>query len=379
MIKVLDINLDRKVFELGSAAEARMLEYGKLFEELHILTLTKSSMGFKDKQLAPNIWVYSTNSASRWFYVFDAVRMGKKIVYEKKFVRGLSVITAQDPFESGLIGLRIKNKWRIPLHVQLHTDPFSQFFSGFINFLRKRIARKVLRKADGVRVVSESLAQEVSKKFSLDQNKIVVLPIYTDVSRIENAELKFDLHARFGWNFILLSISRLTAEKNIPMMLGVFKKLTEFFPNAGLVIVGDGPEKARLESQTKSLGLVNNVAFVGWQEDLASYYKTANIFIQTSNFEGYGLSLVEAGLSGLPVVTTNVGIAKDLENGRDAYVCPPGDTEYMFKAVYDLLENNAKRENLKLNIKRALELKLLSKDDYMQKYKGMLEKASKIS
>ncbi len=379
MIKVLDINLDRKVFESGSAAEARMIEYGKLFEELHILTLTRKSMGFEDKKIAQNVWAYSTNSGSKLGMVFDAIRMGKRIVFEKKFVRGLSVITAQDPFETGFVGMRIKNKWRIPLHIQLHTDPFSPFFSGFLNSIRKRMARSVLKKANGVRVVSESLAVEVLKKFALDQEKMMVLPIYTEPSRIENEQVKFDLHARFGWNFILLAVSRLTVEKNIPMMLNVFKKLIGFFPNIGLVIVGDGPEKNSLESLVKSLKLENNVAFVGWQEDLASYYKTANMFIQTSNFEGYGLSLVEAGLSGLPVVTTAVGIANDLENGKDAYVCPPGNEEYMFKAVYDLVENNSKREELKIRIKHTLESKLLSKVDYMEKYKTMLEKASKIS
>jgi glycosyltransferase involved in cell wall biosynthesis len=379
MIKVLDINLDRKVFEQGSAAEARMIEYGKLFEELHILTLTRSSMGFKDRQIAPNVWAYSTNSSSKLGMVFDAVRMGKRIVFEKKFVRGLSVITAQDPFETGFVGMRIKSKWRIPLHIQLHTDPFSPFFSGFLNSIRKAMARSVLRSANEIRVVSQSLGEEISKRFSLDKSKMTVLPIYTEPSRIENEQVKFDLHARFGWSFILLSVSRLTTEKNIPMMLNVFKKLIAFFPNAGLVVVGDGPEKGKLEAMTKTLGITNNVEFVGWQEDLASYYKTANMFIQTSNFEGYGLSLVEAGLSGLPVVTTAVGLANDLENGKDAYVCPPNDVEYMFKAVYDLVENNSKREELKIRLKHTLESKLLSKEDYMQKYGAMLEKASKIT
>ncbi len=379
MIKVLDINLDRKVFEEGSASHARMIEYGKLFEELHILTLTKSSMKLQNKQIAPNVWVYSTNSGSRWFYVWDAIRMGKKIVFEKKFVRGRSVITAQDPFESGFIGMRIKAKWRIPLHVQLHTDPFSPYFKGFINSLRKIIARMVLKQADGVRVVSETLRKAVANKFNLESSKIIVLPIYVDRDRLENASVKFDLHSKFGWHFILLAVSRLTSEKNIPMMLEVLKKTIAFNPNTGLVIVGDGPEMGSLKSKVESLKLEKNVVFVGWQEDLASYYKTANLFIQTSNFEGYGLSLVEAGVSGLPVVTTNVGVANELDNGKDAYVCPTGDAEYMFKAVYDLIANNAKRENLKFNMKSALQTKLLSKDEYLKRYAEMIEKASKIS
>jgi len=378
MIKVLDIGYDRKTFEQGSAVEARMIEYGKLFEELHLIIFAKKSLGFKEKRIAPNVWVYPTNSISRWFYVFDAARLGKRIVFDKKFVRGESVITAQDPFETGLVGLKIKRKWRIPLHIQLHTDPFSPFFNGFINFLRKRIAHKVLKNTNAVRTVSDSLAKRVENEFSISKNKIKTLPIYVDRARIENAKVSFDLHARFGWHFILLAVSRLSEEKNLSMALEVLKKLLTFFPNTGLVIVGSGPEENKLKSLSKNLGLDSNVAFVGWQEDIGSYYKTANLFIQTSNFEGYGLSLVEAGISGLPIVTTDVGIAKDLDNGKDAYICPVGDSEYMFKAVYDLVENNSKRENLKLNIMKTLESKLLSKENYMQEYKDMLENASKL-
>jgi hypothetical protein len=51
----------------------------------------------------------------------------------------------------------------------------------------------------------------------------------------------------------------------------------------------------------------------------------------------------------------------------------------MFKAVYDLVENNAKRETLKLNMKRTLETKLISKDNYLKQYQEMLENASKLS
>ncbi len=379
MIKVLSIGSDRNLFVAGSAVSARIKEYGELVGELHIVVFSHKKLNLKPGQLGQNIWIYPTNSISRWFYIFDAIRMGKKIIFDKQFVRGKSLITAQDPFECGWAGMKIKNKWRIPLEVQLHTDPFSPYFSGFLNSVRKFMAKRVLEKADSIRVVSEWLKKNLEASSHKPKAPILVLPIYVDRTRIENAQVKFDLHARFGWHFILLAVSRLTPEKNIPMMLEVLKKVVATFPNTGLVIVGDGPDKGKLESLVKSLGLEKNVNFTGWQEDLASYYKTANLFIQTSNFEGYGLSLVEAGISGLPVVTTAVGIANDLDNGKDAYVCPVGDVEYMFKAVYDLVENNQKRENLKLNMKSALESKLLSKENYLKQYKEMLEKASKIA
>lgn len=360
-LKILMISSDRKLLSLGSAVSERIKEYGALVGELHIVLLSDAAHALKETQLDENIWVYPTNSLIRFFRPLGAARLGKRIVYEKKFVRGASLITAQDPFECGWAALRVKKKWRLPLEIQLHTDPFSPYFSGFQNSVRKLIAKKVLVAADGVRVVSEELKKKIA---AITAAPVSVLPIYIDRERIENAAISFDLHARYPWRFILLTVSRLTAEKNLPLALESLALVRHEFPETGLLIVGEGPEEGRLRALVKSLGLEGFVEFAGWQEELASFYKTANVFLQTSLFEGYGLSLVEAGLSGIPVVTTGVGIARELESEKDALIVPP-DKESFAAAICDLIEHNQKRENLKFNLKHALESKLLSKESYL--------------
>ena len=370
------ISSDRKILEEGSAVSERMKEYGALVEELHIVLLSDARHGLKDKQLPNNVWVYTTNSSINFLRPIDACRLGKRIVFNSKFVRGKSVITVQDPFECGWVGMRIKKKWRIPLEVQLHTDPFSPYFSGFSNSIRKTIARKVLRNADSVRAVTENLKSRVS---SLTEAQIKVLPIYVDRKRIEQAGASFDLHTHYPWHpwrFIMLSVSRLAPEKNLELALAVLALVRKRFPDTGLVIVGSGPEEKVLKLKVKSLKLEGAVEFVGWQDGLSSFYKTADAFIQTSLFEGYGLSLVEAGLSGLPVVTTSVGIALELEHNRDAYIYPPSYPELLAQGVTDLIENSQKRENLRTNLKHTLEHKLLSKADYMAKIKENWEKTA---
>jgi glycosyltransferase involved in cell wall biosynthesis len=374
-LKVLMISTDRNILTLGSAVSERMKEYGKLVEELHIVLLSDSVHALMDTQLDKNVWVYPTNSSSKWFRSRSAARIGKKIVLDKKFVRGKSVITAQDPFECGLAGLKIKNKWRLPLEVQLHTDPFSPYFTGLLNWIRKYIARKVLRRADTLRVVTVSLGDEITKRFSVPQSKISVLPIYVDQKTIEEGKISFDLHSRFGWHFVILVLARLTEEKNVALALEVLAKLRTQFVDTGLVIVGAGTEEGKLKALAKSLDVETNVAFVGWQENTASYYRTANLFLQTSFFEGYGMALVEAGLSGLPVVSTPVGLASELVDGKDAYICPP-NADYMANAIADLIENNAKREMFRLSLKRTLESKLISKEEYLKRLKQGWEKTA---
>lgn len=365
-LKVLMISSDRNILVLGSAVSERMKEYGALVKELHIVLLSDARHGLKDKQLSNNVWVYTTNSSLNFLRPFDAFRLGKKVVFDSQFVRGQSLITTQDPFECGWAGLKVKKKWRLPLEVQLHTDPFSPHFSGLLNQVRKIIARRVLRNANGVRVVTLGLKSKISGFTSAN---ISVLPIYVDKQKIEAGKISFDLHARYGWHFILLAVSRLVPEKNLGFALRVLALVREKFPNTGLIIVGSGPEEKVLKLKVKSLKLEDAVEFVGWQNDLTSFYKTANAFIQTSFFEGYGLSLIEAGLYGLPIITTPVGIAQELEHGKDALIYPVGNPELFAQGVVDLIENNYKRENLRTNMKHTLEIKLMSKADYMRQTK----------
>ncbi len=375
-LKVLMISSDRNILVPGSAVSERMKEYGALVKELHIVLLSDAEHRLKDKQLSNNVWVYTTNSSLNFLRPFDAFRLGKKVVFDSQFVRGQSIITTQDPFECGWAGLKVKKKWRLPLEVQLHTDPFSPHFSGLLNQVRKIIARRVLRNADSVRVVTLGLKSKISGFTSAN---ISVLPIYVDKKKIEEGRVAFDLHARYGWHFILLAVSRLSPEKNLALTLAVLARVRERFRDTGLVIVGSGPEENHLKALAKELKLEGVVEFVGWQNDLTSFYKTANAFIQTSLFEGYGLSLIEAGLHGLPIITTPVGIAQELEHGKDAFIYPVGNLELFTQGVVDLIENNYKRENLRTDMKHTLEIKLMSKADYMAQIKdGWVRTAANI-
>ena len=374
-MKVLMISSDRNIVVSGSTVAERMKEYGNLVEELHIVILSDSAHGLKTAQLSQNVWVYPTNSLFSLIRPIDAARLGKRIVLEKKFARGQSLITAQDPFESGWAALKVKRKWRLPLEIQVHTDPFSPYFGGFQNIVRKSFAGEVLANAESIRVVSQELKNKITP---LTKATINILPIYIDKERIEAEHLSFDVHTRYPWHFIILTVGRLTPEKNLPLTLKILSMVREKFPDTGLIIVGSGPEEGRLRELVKKMKLESAVAFVGWQNELASFYRTSNVFVQTSFFEGYGLALVEAGLSGIPVITSPVGIAVELEHGKDAYIYPVDRPDLFAAGIIDLLENNFKRENLKINLKRTLDSKLLSKEEYLKRLGESWQKSSSM-
>lgn len=378
-LKVLMIARDRAVFEPGSAVAERVKEQGKLVEALHVVVLAESRLGLKPFSLAGNIKVYPTNSFSKFFYSSDAARIGKKIVFDEKFVRGRSIITAQDPYECGSAGLSVKKRWRIPLEVQIHADDVLEpYFTGILHKIRNMLAARVIRQADSIRAVHEFMKRALVEKFRVPAERIFVLPVFIDAQAVADTHASFDLHARYGFKFVILMVARLVPQKNIPLALEVIKKLAATNPGAGLVIAGTGPDEDMLKKKVDELGVGAHVIFAGFQSDLASFYKTADVFLQTSTFEGYGMALAEALLSGLPAVSTPVGVALDLASGSEAIIAPPNDAEFIFKTLYDLIENNALREIMRRRGKEAIESRLLSKDAHLARMKAAWEKTAAL-
>jgi glycosyltransferase involved in cell wall biosynthesis len=186
---------------------------------------------------------------SRWFYVFDADRIGRKILtYNLQLKSDNWVIDAQDPFECGLAAYRISRRKKIPLHIQIHTDLFSPYFKSFsfLNSLRVMIAKHILRRASAVRVVSQRIKNSLIQvgRISIPESKITVLPIYTDIERYGNAQASFDLKQKYPqWSFIIVAVGRFSEEKNFGLAIRILKRLLKNYPKTGLVIVGDGPMK----------------------------------------------------------------------------------------------------------------------------------------
>lgn len=329
-MKVLMLSTDQNIFREGSGVRQRMIEYGGLFEELHIIVYTKKSEIRNPKshayrqagetnlkfQIAKNVWAYPTNTHLKPLYFFDAYRIAKQIFRISNFEFRDSVITAQDPFETGLIGYLLKKKFKIPLQLQIHTDFLSPYFwrESLKNKIRVVLAKFLIPKADKIRVVSErirkSLDLSLRARDSDRGNLIEVRPIPIDTEKIKNSPIKTDLHKKYpNHDFIILMASRLAREKNIGLAIKAMREIAKQYPKTLLVIVGDGPEREALELQVASFKLQDNIAFEPWTDDLSSYYKTADLFLLTSNYEGYGRTAVEAEAAGLPVLMTDVGVA----------------------------------------------------------------------
>ena len=372
------ISTDRNIFKEGSPVRARMVEYGTLSDELHIIVFAKKYLDFVPKKISDRVWIHPTNSVNRWFYVKDAVSLGKKIIADSKLEVSDSVITVQDPFETGLAGWRIAKKTGLKFHVQIHTDFLSPYFKkfSFLNSVRVFVASFILPKADGIRVVSNRIKSSITTHNFRLKTTPVVLPIYTDISRIIQSPKNIDLHEKYPqFKFIILMASRLAKEKNIGLAIRAFKKIIKKYPQTGLIIVGEGLEKRKLKKITRFLGLKHSIIFEPWTNDLASYYKSSNAYLLTSWYEGYGLTLVEAAACGCPIVTSDVGVAGEIAvDEKNAFVCPVSDGVCLTEKILQLIAENDLRKRFSMASEEILRpLASFSKDQYFVNYKKSLE------
>lgn len=306
------ISTDRSLFLERSAVRVRMIEHARLYKELHIIVF--STKKFKQEQISETCTIYATNSFSKLQYVSSACRRGKKIL-KKIDKKDLVIFTCQDPFETGLVGKSLAHaRKNSELLLQIHTDLFSPYFTrhSFLNKIRLYISKHTLPQADIVRVVSRKIADSLVAS-GIDSQKIIIKPIEAGIDAIRNGVPAFDLHQKFPqFRKILIAVSRLEPEKNIGMALDALKIVLNSIPDVGLIIVGSGSEMSRLKKHACKLRIEASVVFVGWQTDLIPYYKGCDIFMMTSWYEGYGMVLKEAQAVGCKIVSTDVGIAREV-------------------------------------------------------------------
>ncbi len=376
------LSTDQNILKSGTEAQKRMLDYGGIFDELHIIIYTMRQ-GLRDKgqmTIADNVFVYPTNSLFKPVFFWHAYKIAKKIIIDSRFQISDSVITAQDPFETGLVGWLLKRRFQLPLQIQIHADIFSPYFweESLKNKLRVLLAKFLLPKADGIRVVSERIKNSLVTNRQSLVAKITVLPIFVDVRKIQNKKPKIDLRQKYpDYKFIFLMASRLTREKNIGLAIEAAQEVVKKYPKTLFLIVGEGPEQKNLQLLITNYQLRNNVIIEPWTEDLISYYKIADLFLLTSNYEGYGRTVVEAMAAGLPVIMTDVGLAGELLiDELDGGVVPVNDKEALIKTIGELLENQEKREGLIQEAQKIIE-SLMPKNEYLRLYKESLENMPK--
>jgi glycosyltransferase involved in cell wall biosynthesis len=244
-----------------------------------------------------------TSAHARFLMQQGAVEALELIVWPRQFwapffVSGeFDVVTSQDPFWRGLVAWVAAKRLRVKLNIQVHADLDAQ------SPLKHILSQIVLRHAGSVRAVSLKIKEQVARYTNAP---VSVLPIFIDTTKFVG--LKKIPHERFKYTIVW--IGRFEEEKDPMLALRTLSRVRENGLDAGLVMLGEGSLLPALKAQAKADGLEKYIEFPGWQDPVL-FLKCADVVLCTSRAESFGASIVEALLAGVPVVSPDVGVARE--------------------------------------------------------------------
>ena len=197
-----------------------------------------------------------------------------------------------------------------------------------------------INQSDGITAVSENLRDETYKIFTIEK-EIEVIYNFVDVARFTRKPIDaFKKVIAPKGERILMHASNFRKIKRVQDVVKIFHEVHKELPSK-LLFVGDGPERQMAEELSRSLGVCDDVSFVGKQEQMEDILAIADLFLLTSDYESFGLAALEAMASGVPVVSTNAGGLKEIMlQGETGYMADIGDISAMSKYALDILKED---------------------------------------
>lgn len=197
--------------------------------------------------------------------------------------------------------------------------------------------------------VSSGVVADIAKLSKLHGHEFHV--IYNPVASRPQTLRQAMLDAEALWSgpkgARIVTVGHMKEVKNHPLLLRAFAQLRN--ADARLMFVGDGPEREALTSLAIELGVRDRVIFTGFHNDPAPFYKTADLFVLSSDYEGFGNVIVEALGAGLPIVSTDCpsGPREILDEERFGRLVPVGDERALAQAITEQLNTQVDRDLLR--------------------------------
>ena len=232
-----------------------------------------------------------------------------------------------------------------------------QFYPGVNRFLSTVISLIFSLRTKKLISISETVRDVlISNHEVANIKKIVTVEYGFEIpdNRHDGRGEIYSKHANTNDHLIIGMVSRLSPEKRLDLALHAFEQFLGHFPNAKLIICGEGLELSQLHRLCVNLGINSSVQFVGKVSDIQSWYERFDIFLHTSEFEGFGMVYLEAMSNYLPIVTlTSAGVIDSLKDVRGiTLVDLPQDSKAIAKSLIKAAKID--RESIKASYKLAL-------------------------
>jgi glycosyltransferase involved in cell wall biosynthesis len=259
----------------------------------------------------------------------------------------LDVIATQTIHSEAWVAVLFGKLHGVDIVGQIHYDLFSPVAQrdvlghGLYGRLYHALSLWMLRHMFAVRVVGRRIQERLLAAGLHHNVHVVPVPVTMDVGTA-TSHLPAPAHR-------VLFVGRLVFAKNLGEWLQVVQQVAARDTDVTFEIVGEGPLRNTLETETKRLGLDRRVHFTGAiaYDRLPRIYRSAKVFLLTSRYEGFGRVVVEAYLNGVPVVATRIaGVEDVVEDGQTGFLHPPGDVTGMANSVLRLLHDDSLRRQM---------------------------------
>lgn len=252
----------------------------------------------------------------------------------------LEIIHTHTEFGTGFLGKMVANRLRIPVIHTYHT-----MYEDYLHYIAngkvvrpshvKHFIKMFVNHSTGVVCPSKRVVDTL-KRYEVDV-PMRIIPTGIDVSRFSRPDItkkdtdqlrdKLGLHTD---DLMILSLSRISYEKNIHVIVQQFPEVLMSYPNARLVIVGKGPYREDLEELSRQLGVEDYIQFTGEvpHEDVAYYYHAADYFVSASTSETQGLTYAEAIASGTQCIVEGNDYLNQLLNDESLGITFEQDADF---------------------------------------------------
>ncbi len=229
-------------------------------------------------------------------------------------------------------------------------------------------------KSDAVTSVSADLKKETYEYFDI-KKEITVIPNFIDLTRFRKQKKEHFKRAICpNGERLLVHTSNFRKVKRVDDVLKIFCRVKEHIP-VKLLLVGDGPERRRLENEAQEIGIFEDVRFLGKLEAIEEVLSVCDLFLMPSEKESFGLAALEAMACEVPVISSNTGGLPELNiQGVTGYMSNVGDVEDMSKNALHILHDENLPKFKKNALKRAKEFDVFN---ILPLYEDLYEKVIK--
>lgn len=231
-----------------------------------------------------------------------------------------------------------------------------------------------IMKSDGVTAVSQALAKATREQFEIP-NEIHVVPNFIEPVRYERAR---ERQGARRWarpeEKVLVHISNYRPVKRVLDVVEIFERVKKEMP-ARLLLVGDGPDRPKIERHCRRCDICDSITFVGHMAPVEEILVGADLFLLPSEIESFGLAALEALACKVPVIATSVGgLPEVVRHGVDGMLFEVGDVDAMGAAAVGILRDEPRRLEM-AEAARQGAVERFSEDRIVERYRGVYELA----